>query len=515
VSVERAYTDLNPQDRDIVTERCSIGTTAPLTLEEVGRIYGITRERVRQIVAKIPTRLSMLPGVVEAANTLAGVLGDGASFAKLAGAGFDPADPLVALLLELVRGQKGSHRSWLVKEPFGVRVLTMNRDFDPRKFPMAAFDAADDDGDEVVNDLDTFQLMLAARCRAVVADSEVAPFMMALLIHCDTLQFVDGALVRWDGSYEDKAIRVLRAYQRTMPLAELDQIVAPGRPRAVTARVQSREIAGRIVRAADNNYGLPEWDWLEPYVELGPAMQQAIVDNGGRISLRRLQRVVAAAGFSPNSVVLYAQMHPVFVFEDDVVRLRGEDEPASTKPIECSAHCYRMLAGEAAGQWSFVTAVNYEDLRAASLIVPGAFGALLGLRPGERDVTLYADRTKLHASWTMSPYIWSAQLKKLLLARGAVDGQILRVIFRGPGNVVLELDDPVPVDGSPVVKIAKVIGLGSFTDIEDVVQGLAQAIGLDEAPSGADIIRRLQDRGETSMRDLLLEIVPELSEAER
>ena len=106
VSVERAYTDLNPQDRDIVTERCSIGTTAPLTLEEVGRIYGITHERVRQIVAKIPTRLSMLPGVVEAANTLAGVLGDGASFAKLAGAGFDPADPLVALLLELVRGRR-------------------------------------------------------------------------------------------------------------------------------------------------------------------------------------------------------------------------------------------------------------------------------------------------------------------------------------------------------------------------------------------------------------------------
>ena len=44
-----------------------------------------------------------------------------------------------------------------------MRVLTMNRDFDPRKFPMAAFDAADDDGDEVVDDLDTFQLMLATR----------------------------------------------------------------------------------------------------------------------------------------------------------------------------------------------------------------------------------------------------------------------------------------------------------------------------------------------------------------
>ena len=105
--------------------------------------------------------------------------------------------------------------------------------------------------------------------------------------------------------------------------------------------------------------------------------------------------------------------------------------------------------------------------------------------------------------------------QEALLARGAVDGQILRVIFKGPGNVVLEVDDPVPVDGSPVVKIAKVIGLGSFTDIEDVVQGIAQAIGLDESPSGVEIIGRLQDRGETSIRDLLLEIVPELSEVDR
>ena len=149
---------------------------------------------------------------------------------------------------------------------------------------------------------------------------------MALLVHCDTLQFVDGALVGGDSSYG----------QGDHVLAPIS---GPCRWRSSTRSFSARETpsghdAGPVPgdRWANRPGGRQqlrpaEWDWLEPYVELGPAMQQAIVDNGGRISLRRLQRVVAAAGFSPNSVVLYAQMHPVFVFEDDVVRLRERTSP--------------------------------------------------------------------------------------------------------------------------------------------------------------------------------------------
>lgn len=510
----RVLADLTPQERDIVGERCSISSTGQLTLEEIGQLYGLSRERVRQIVAKVPKRLSDFPVVTKAAAVLAATLGQAASFTQLAAGGFDPADPLVGLLLEVVRVQSNK-RFWSVQSFFGVQFLTMDRDFDPTKLPMTAFADADDDGDEVVRDLDGFHRALAARCREIVSESEVDPFMAASFEHCATLHSVNGALVRWEGSYVDKAVRVLRVYGRTTPAATLDQIVAPGKYRPVTARIQSRESAGRIIRAADGNYGLPDWDWLKPYVELGPAMQQAIVNSGGRISLRRLRRIVGAAGFSQNSVSIYAQMHPVFVFEDDVVRLRDESEPASTKPIESSPRCYRVLSGRAARQWSFVTAISYGDLRAGSLTIPGAFGALLGLRPGKTEVTLHAEETQLKASWVLAPYIWSSQLKQLLKGRGAIDGQILRIIDTGSGSVALQVDDPVPVDGSPVAKIATVIGLDGYTDIEEVVQGLAKAIGLNGSPSGVDILRRLQDRGETSMRDLLLEIVPELMEAER
>jgi len=516
VVADRMLSGLTAQERDIVRERCSIGGKPQLTLEEIGQVYGLTKERIRQIVAKVPMQLSKFPIVTNAVAALTTALGQAASFMKLSAAGFDPSDPLVGILLEMVRVRRNSKRSWSVYDCCGVQFLTMDRDFDPTMLPMIAFSESDNEGIEVVRDLDAFYMTLASRCRDIVSQSEVPTFMAALLEHCTTLHFVDGVLVRWDGSYVDKAVRVLRVSGHPMPAATLDQIVAPGRERPVTARIQSRDIAGRIIRAAEGGYGLPEWTWMKPYVELEPAMRKAITDSGGKISLRRLRRVVEEeAGFPPASVTIYAQMHPVFVFEDDVVRLREDNEPASTRPIETSPHCYRILEGDGAGEWSFVTALSFSALRAASLIIPGAFGARLGLHPGDRDVTVSTANTKLQASWAMAPYIQSRQLKKLLQAREALDGQILRIIGIGQFKVAIAIDDPVPPESPAVLKIAKLIGLTRFTDIEEVVQGLAQAIGLDGSPSGSDILRRLEERGEPAMRDLLLEVVPELSETER
>ena len=57
---------LTPREKDIIMHRFGIGTDDPMTLEEVGRLYGVTRERIRQIEAKalrklrIPSRNSKL-----------------------------------------------------------------------------------------------------------------------------------------------------------------------------------------------------------------------------------------------------------------------------------------------------------------------------------------------------------------------------------------------------------------------------------------------------------------------
>ncbi|MBR9676807.1 sigma-70 family RNA polymerase sigma factor [Candidatus Woesearchaeota archaeon] len=56
--VEEVLETLSERERDIVKHRLGIGTGIPMTLEEVGELKGVTRERIRQIESKALRRLT-------------------------------------------------------------------------------------------------------------------------------------------------------------------------------------------------------------------------------------------------------------------------------------------------------------------------------------------------------------------------------------------------------------------------------------------------------------------------
>lgn len=55
--IEKLLHILNERERDIIIKRFGLDGNAPMTLEEIGRRYGITRERVRQIENKAMRKL--------------------------------------------------------------------------------------------------------------------------------------------------------------------------------------------------------------------------------------------------------------------------------------------------------------------------------------------------------------------------------------------------------------------------------------------------------------------------
>jgi RNA polymerase primary sigma factor len=55
--VGEALADLTPREQRILRMRFGIGDTADHTLEEIGKEFGVTRERIRQIEAKALEKL--------------------------------------------------------------------------------------------------------------------------------------------------------------------------------------------------------------------------------------------------------------------------------------------------------------------------------------------------------------------------------------------------------------------------------------------------------------------------
>lgn len=56
--VEEVLAELKDRQADVIRMRFGIGREAPMTLEEIGQFYGVTRERIRQIEVKALGRLS-------------------------------------------------------------------------------------------------------------------------------------------------------------------------------------------------------------------------------------------------------------------------------------------------------------------------------------------------------------------------------------------------------------------------------------------------------------------------
>jgi RNA polymerase primary sigma factor len=69
--IDKTLSTLTPREEKVIRMRLGIGEETDYTLEEVGNVFGLTRERIRQIESKAlrklkhPSRLKMLESFQE------------------------------------------------------------------------------------------------------------------------------------------------------------------------------------------------------------------------------------------------------------------------------------------------------------------------------------------------------------------------------------------------------------------------------------------------------------------
>lgn len=69
--INNALRGLNEREEKVIRMRFGLDEGCPMTLEEIGRVFGVTRERIRQIEAKAlrklrhPSRSKPLKGYIE------------------------------------------------------------------------------------------------------------------------------------------------------------------------------------------------------------------------------------------------------------------------------------------------------------------------------------------------------------------------------------------------------------------------------------------------------------------
>ena len=209
---------------------------------------------------------------------------------------------------------------------------------------------------------------------------------------------------------------------------------------------------------------------------------------------------------------MYATMHSRFVCEDDIVRLRRDDEPIATTPPERSGQVYRRVDVATPGCWSIVLDVDYAAIRAASTSLPSPFIALLGMSDGNPK-SISCNNTEVEATINMSSVALSSSggWRDVVTSLGAQDGD--RVVFTAlpTGDAAATL---APDLSSPSENVNLIRSLIGGDGANGLLEDFAYAVGVTETVDDEFIFEeldeRLSRRGTPDIRAALVAIHPEL-----
>lgn len=485
------------------------------TLEAVANQFGfLTRERVRQVQDRSRIRLRHIPILERAARQLAELLTPMASRQALLDAGFDPEDIATQYLADLAVGMDLIHiRANLQPSAFaGIDWFCGLSSLNPA---LVVQDAIATFHLEIASRADVIEIVRAELAGHVTDPSESDALIEAVINDEERYRLEDDLIIRWDGSYLQKARRVLAVNGDPMNVTEIIAKIDPAKNRSILGQLYSEQ--DLIIRTSDNNFALAEWDNVEPYSPFVDRIRDLIAENGGSMSLLKLKQVIEASTmFSGTSVAMLAGTHLDFIEENGVIRTRREDEPLAIGSPEQNGWMFRVVEGPDRGKWSWSTFVTYSAFRGSSLQLPMPTATLLALAYDEEsEITINGSKVRVTFRG-QGVRLFSRDVVPLLKSMGANNDDLIGLVFDGPGEISLTVKTPLPAHASAGDKLRQIIG-GAGIDL--LLPDLAYAVGLDgnfdEDFFASDLIERLSqrpDRREEKIMTLLFSVFPELED---
>ena len=447
----------------IILDERSLAIGSRPTLEELGKRFGVTRERVRQLESKARDRLDELLAdnrtspLRRVAKELASTLRTAAPLTAI-GCG-DSLDFRSRLLL-WIAGPYHLDGDWLVKEPWRTVRALVDHCF------------------ASVTDEDTAEFDVVAE--ALHANGVAVDLVDDLIVAAGGYRRLESKLVRWDRTYAGRAAAVLAVTNRPMSASEILDHLGSGSLRSLRNVLNGDPI---FIRLGKDRFGLREWGGDE-YHGVVPAMIQRLTERGAMPVEDLAAELANAFGVSPNSISMNATIHPAFVIEDGMVRMRREDEPYEPdRDLRSASECW--LVDDA---WTLAVDIDEDVLRGSGRSIPEAFAAHLGLRPGETK-TLGSEFGDVKFFWGQMPAVGSLRVAAQEL--GGCLGDRLFVRRPNPFWIDFRISKQHEVEVGPVEYLSFLIGSDPSDEPHVAVY---RALGLSEDEVDSEELEELLSR---------------------
>lgn len=460
--VDEIVEEMDERQRVILTQR--LIAEAPLTLEELGSEFGVTRERARQIETKVKELLheDRLRGFFDA---IIGGLGT-----------LKPQQEVLEAFPSL------GHRVTSMDAPLWqlATALPVDIEFNGAWCASPSLKAARAASQEMLEQV--------ADAYGVVdlTDTPESPLLNPSWVVAQGWEIREQHVITRARSVNDWAAALLSIKGEPMTAEEIHGQLPTAR--SLPSLKNALGSDERFTRINLTGWALADWK-MDTYTTIRDAIARTLDAHEGEILLEDLANSISARyGVATKSVITYAAAYP-FTTE------RGKVHRAASAPTPRRKPAQTPRLYQRGSDWLLRLQLNSEQMRGSGWAIPAALAHAIGLAPGER-VSLSGPAGEITCTWVgQQPALGS--IRSAIMDAELNDGAHVLLVFGEDMDFSLE-----DVRGESLGPLAAALGMvGADVGLSGAVATatLAASVGLAPWTDMQKIIDLLEARGELDL----------------